>query len=303
MMGGTFAMELEPTMRKRLLLIILCLLLIPVTLSAQQSREDAPDLYNTRYADDHRRQRLDVYLPAGDTPAPVVVAIHGGGYLFGEKRDLTNFADGLRDAGYAVVTPNYRLAPDVTYPTPIEDMTCALAWTHAHAETYNFDTDRVYIAGDSAGGNAALLMGLTDDLNDYFNSACDHPAPETWLHGIVAYYPIVDLSTCAAVCEPARRATALYLGGEALTPDLWGTANPVTHIDADDPPVLLIHGTADRVVPDSESRYLVDLLGEAGVPVDLHLIDGADHAFIDLIDRPDGAAALAIMDEWLAERQ
>lgn len=289
---------------RRLLLLLLIVMSLTLPATAQREERIRPDAYNVAYADDHRRQRLDVYLPTqtNDDPAPVMLMIHGGGYFSGEKELMAPLADYFRERGYAVVTPEHRLAPFNPYPAPIQDLTCALAWVHAHAADYGFDTERVTVVGESAGGNAALLLGAHDDLAVYLDE-CPHPVPEsaTWVQAVVGYYPIVDLSSCIGeiVCGGARRAMALYLDVTTYTPDLLAEGNPLTHLDAGDPPVLLIHGTADRVVPFSESALYADALEAVEVAHELVPIAGADHAFAYLLETDEGIIGAEAMARWL----
>jgi len=288
-------------MRYVITLLLLLLLSLPTT--AQTDREDRPprpDVFNVAYGE-QSRHRLDLYLPQSDDPTPVMLMIHGGGYFAGSKTIMGPLADYFRAEGYAVVVPNYRLAPFDPYPAPLADIVCALAWTHAHADAYNFDTERVIAIGESAGGNAALLLGAHDELDTYLTD-CEHPAPVTWAQAVVGYYPIVDLRSCLGepICEGASRAMALYLDVTTYTPDLLGDANPLTHIDADDPPVFLIHGTADVVVPPSESEMYAATLTDLDVAHDLLLIDGANHAFAYLMDTDEGQQSAAAITDWLS---
>lgn len=290
-------------MHRWIILLVLLLLSLPVT--AQQGREDRPprpDAFNLSYGE-LNRHRLDLYLPEGDAAVPVVLMIHGGGYFAGSKTIMGPLAADLRLRGYAVVVPNYRLAPFDPYPAPINDLACALAWTHAHAEDYHFDTERVVVLGESAGGNAALLLGAHDNLETHLDD-CPHPAPTNtdWAQAVVAYYPIVDLSSCLGepVCAGARRAMALYLDVTTYTPDLLGAANPLSQLDADDAPVLLIHGTVDFVVPPSESELYAARLADVGIVHELLLIDGANHAFAYEMDLDEAQQAVTAVDGWLA---
>lgn len=286
----------------RLLTVTLAALLM-LTAPAQARNEPLrPDLRDIYYTDERSHyQTLDVYLPTdGEPPYPVLFAIHGGGYFFGSKLTLNGFASHFARAGYAVVTPNYRLAINATYPAPIADMVCALAWTHANADAHGFDVERLAVVGESAGGNAAALLGTTYALESYLDG-CPHPAPAgDWMQGVVAYYPITDLSTCDLSCLPARRAMTLYLGVDRYTPEALGNASPLAGIDGDEPPFLIIHGTWDTIVPISESELLADALQAAGVPVVFERITGAGHGFISELDTLAGRRSARILADWLA---
>lgn len=290
-----------------LLYLTITLFFTNLTLQAQPEGR-----FNIAYGE-HPRHRLDVYLPDASPPEssppteagyPVILGIHGGGYIFGDKAEMRPFGDYLSAQGYAVVAPNYRLAQQTPYPAPINDVVCALAWVYAHAEDYQFDVARVVVAGASAGGNAAALLGTVDDLTPYLDG-CAYAAPQTegarWLHGTIAYYPIVELSTCGLECLGARSAIRVYLDVLELDESSWGDASPLAALDGDDPPFLIVHGVGDRVVPESESILLYEQLQAAGVPVELHLLDFSEHSILTLPDTTTWALTMETTLQWLTE--
>ena len=281
--------------------MLLAAFLILAAPAQAQSESLRPNLLDVYYTDERSHyQTLDVYLPPdAGPPYPVIFAIHGGGYFFGSKLSLNTFASHFAQAGYAVVTPNYRLAINDIYPAPIADIVCALAWTHAHADEHNFDLTRLTVVGESAGGHAAALLGTANTLESYLDG-CPHPAPDdTWMQAVVAYYPIVDLSTCDTSCLPTRRAMALFLGVTEYTPEALGDASPLPGIDGDEPPFLIIHGTWDTVVPISEGELLADALQAADVPVTFERIPGAGHGFIGDLHSPPGWLSARAVARWL----
>lgn len=297
MVDGIFTEEAE-LRSLQLTIILLAALLTAGTPARAQQRPNLLDVY---YTDERSHyQTLDVYLPArGEPPYPTIFAIHGGGYFFGSKLSLNRFASHFATAGYAVVVPNYRLAINATYPAPIADVVCALAWTHAHADEHGFNVERLVVVGESAGGNAAALLGTANTLEAYLDG-CPYSAPDgDWMQGVVAYYPIVDLSTCDTSCLPARRAMALYLGVDEYTPEALGDASPLAGIDGDEPPFLVVHGTWDAVVPISEGELLADALEAASVPVKFERVRGAGHGFIDDLNTIAGRLSARAVSRWL----
>jgi acetyl esterase/lipase len=256
---------------------------------AQPAREvpyrAAQDLaYDSRFP----RQVLDVFLPEDDSRLteagyPVVFLIHGGGYVTGSKEVMHPIAEALAAQGYAAVAPNYRLG---AYPAPIEDLVCALGWMASVADTYRFDLDRLVLLGESAGGNAAALLGAHDDLA-HFVGGCLHPLPAAQpFAAIVSYYMYADMTTCRTGCRLLKQVTAFYLGqplGSATMDelrDLWGEASPLVWLDGSEPPTLLIHGVEDNIVPVSESEQYASALSDVGVTVETVYLAETGHGFI-----------------------
>ncbi len=224
------------------------------------------------------RQILDVYLPGGlDGPAPVLILIHGGGFLEGSKSSLARTARHFAEMGYAALSIEYRLAPAHTYPAQVRDVFCARAWILANADDYDFDAERIVVVGESVGGTLAVMLGVVDDAERYMKD-CPYPTTSDTrrVQGVVAYYPVInfDLDTYGSFFHQ-------YLGTEAVRdPELWAEASPLNWIDGSEPPFLIIHGLWDVRVPLSESLDLMHALESAGVKVSLVRIPRADHSFL-----------------------
>ncbi|MCU0511660.1 MAG: alpha/beta hydrolase [Anaerolineae bacterium] len=287
---------------------LLLLALLLASLPAQAGAPQPTVTLNIAYVPGGTlRQRLDVYRPPNLTaPAPTLILIHGGGYLFGDKLWVRQNALYFASAGYAVVAPGYRLAPAHTYPAQIEDVFCALAWTFTHAAEYGLDQQRIAVVGESAGANAAALLAMVDDPARYL-TGCPWALPEAArVRGAVLFYPPLDLSTCA--CERAKQMAALYLGvdpdaldQEAAVRQAMASASPLAWLDGSEPPVLLVHGTADELIPISEAELLVERLAALAVPVELVPVAGAGHGFFSRVQAPETQRSLALTLDWLAQ--
>ncbi|MCU0465693.1 MAG: alpha/beta hydrolase [Anaerolineae bacterium] len=275
--------------------VLLALLVIGATVQAQWWSYE-PALRTSQgvaYAPTYQRQILDVFLPTDDSRLteagyPVLFMIHGGGYVAGSKDIMAPVADYFAGQGYAAVTPNYRLG---MHPAPIQDLTCALAWVYANAADYRFDLSRLVILGESAGGNAAALLGAHDDLARFIADDCLNSLPdETTFAAVIPYYMYGDMTTCGAACRLLKQATSFYLGQPLyeLTMEelraLWGEASPLVWLDGTEPPTLVIHGLDDDIVPLSESELYVERLSEQGVTVETVYIPDAKHGFIERLD-------------------
>jgi acetyl esterase/lipase len=227
----------------------------------------------------YRPLELDLYLPEGRSrtggPVPVIVHVHGGGWRRGSRRHPlpvlgADFFDRLAAQGFAVAAIDYRLSGEARYPAPLDDVRTAIGWIGEYAAGYELDTGRVFLWGDSAGGHLALLAALTGAA----------------AHGVVAWFPVTDLAglpsdvaDAGGIPDPGPESReALLLGAPASSvPGLAREASPVSHASAAAPPVLLMHGAADDLVPPAQSIRLAEALRAAGATADLELVPGATH--------------------------
>jgi acetyl esterase/lipase len=230
--------------------------------------------------------QLDAYIPAvnlgGDpwvefTPErkPVLLYIHGGGW-----QDLNRSVRNLNimpyiDRGYAVVNIDYRLLHQAAFPACISDCRYALNWIYENAGKYKFDTARIVVSGESAGGHLALMTGFLDD-----NSGLTLPGnPITRklkVSAIINWFGITDLKKIADFWN-----SPVFI--EKLTGDtsrkefIFKSCSPVTYINPSLPPVLTIHGDQDETVPVNQAFLLHDQLDNLHVKNRLVIIRGKSH--------------------------
>ena len=228
--------------------------------------------------------RLDLALPpAGGEPAPLLGLIHGGGWVAGWKGRYTPETVRAAGRGYAAATVQYRLsgaAPGGVYiapfPAALEDVRAAVAWLAGRADELNLDPARVALAGDSAGGHLALLAATT--ANDGADDAMIDGPARVPAAAVVNLFGVTDMPAYYAGSRHARAVLSLFLGGHfADRKAAYEAASPVLFIDADDPPVLTLHGTADTVVPFDQAERLHAALDAAGVANELVPIAGGRH--------------------------
>ena len=237
----------------------------------------------------YRPLELDVHLPEDVTaPLPVVVEVHGGGWLRGSRGE---FIPGLTDdetfgritnAGFAVVAPSYRLSGEAHFPAQLDDLRAALGWVSESGGEHGLDPGRVVLWGSSAGGTIAALVAL------------DSPSP---VRGVVDWFGPSDLVAMAehtrarGAEEPGGSREDRWLGGWVLDRlDLARAASPVHAVRAGAPPFHLAHGANDDDVPPSQTIAFADALASAGVAVDVQLERGAAHLWRGA--SPDRIAAL-----------
>jgi acetyl esterase/lipase len=215
----------------------------------------------------------------GDGPFPTILAIHGGGFSTRNKNLYRQIAGHLNELGYALVSTNYRLAPSYSYPSQVEDVFCALAWIHANSDDYGFDHEHIFVWGGSAGGYLASMIATVDSPSIYLEN-CPNSLPESnWIHGAVIFYGFYDFTNIDGY-PGGGSGLQQYWGAEfsEISPETLAEMSPMSWVNGSEPPFLLIHGTADRSVPSWMSEEFAAELADAGIDVELLLLD-AGHAF------------------------
>jgi acetyl esterase/lipase len=223
---------------------------------------------------DHERQKLNVSVPKSVKPLPLVIWVHGGGWEGGSK-DGGNPAAGLLAKGYAVASVNYRYSKHAPFPAQIHDVKAAVRFLRANAKKYNLDPAHFGAVGASAGGHLVALLGTSAGVKDLEGDG-NHPDTSSAVQAVCDVFGPTDL---VKLSPPGKtNAVTRLLGGDTgAKKDLAIKANPITYIDKSDPPVLILHGEKDGLVPVSQSRLLHDALKTAGVESELVVVPGAGH--------------------------
>jgi len=220
-----------------------------------------------------RDLKLDLYLPEKKNGA-AIVCIHGGGWGGGDKRSFAPIAADYASQGYVAVSINYRLSGEAPFPAAVEDCKCAVRWLRAHAEEFGFDLNKIGATGSSAGGHLALMLGLMGE-NDDLEGEGGYEGVSSRVQAVVSF---CGPTTLTNIFHPAVKA---FLGGDSGNlAELGKKASPLTYVSSDDPPVMMVHGTADKTVPYEQSVVLEKALKEAGVEVELITVEGGGHAVL-----------------------
>ena len=231
-------------------------------------------------------QTLDLYRPSSSGhAAPVLVDIHGGGWVAGDATVTPASLDGdversLVDRGWVFVSINYRLAPDHPWPAQIEDATCAIRFLRADALALHIDPDRMAVMGASAGGHLASLVGLAGNRPAFTGD--DHRGQSAAVEAVVDLYGPTDLTSPDWASSPGIEILSRQTFGVAAGRDapVLVAASPVTYVQPGAPPFLVVQGAEDRIVPPSQSRELVARLDAAGDRATLIMVHNAGHGLV-----------------------
>ncbi|MEH7418711.1 alpha/beta hydrolase [Neobacillus drentensis] len=254
---------------------------------------------------------LDLYLPIGaEGPVPVIVWLHGGGWRIGDRKLGPDFKVRFAESGYAMASIEYRLSGEEIFPAQIHDVKAAIRWLRSAANEYGLDSQHIGLWGSSAGGHLAALAGTTgsgrlEDLElgnwEYFSdvqAVVDGYGPTDFLqmeesNNLTAASsddPESNLlNSVQHHTDPDSRESQLLGAPIQTVPHLVREANPITYIDENVPPFLILHGLSDTVVPVHQSELLYQALMEQGSEAALCLIEGMGHAFFnknDLDEQP-----------------
>ena len=223
-----------------------------------------------------RDLKCDVYSPPGGESRPAVLLVHGGGWQRGDKSVMAGYGQRLAGEGYVCVASEYRLTPEAPWPAHIEDVKAALRWMRASATDLGIDPSKIAALGRSAGAHLVLLAAGTPGLGDFEGTGGNAGQP-TDVAAVVGVFPPTVFFTGPQRIHGGTPARALI--GDSATEDAARLASPVHHVSAAFPPTMLLHGTADKVVPVSASMVMYEALTAAGVPVEMHLYAEQPHGF------------------------
>lgn len=224
---------------------------------------------------------MDVFVPKHRdiTPTPAVLWIHGGGWERGDKNGNSG-AQLLASAGFVTASLFYRLSGDSPFPADIEDCKCAIRFLRANASKYGIDPDRIGVAGASAGGHLAELLA-TADRSAGLEGDGGWKDVSSKVQAAAAYYGVSDFTVGAMQFQhhTGRVVVKLFRGTEKDKPELYRKASPIYYVSKDAPPLLLVHGEDDDLVPFDQSARMADTYRRAGRPVEFISVSHAGHDF------------------------
>ncbi|MCU0484832.1 MAG: alpha/beta hydrolase [Anaerolineales bacterium] len=268
---------------------------IPFTIPDAQTDHIQRKMFDLPYADTSQAQKLDIYWPDdGNGPFPVIISIHGGAFMGGDKRDIQLMP--MLEAtkrGYALVSINYRLSGEAKFPALVQDVKAAIRWVRAQATLYLFDPERIATWGGSAGGYLSLMAGVSAGLPELEDLTLGNASQPCHVQAVVDWFGptdflLMDEQLAASGMAPApdqahsgADSPESLLLGQKITeiPALVRAANPETYIHPGLPPFLIQHGDHDDTVPHQQSVNMAAKLTAVLGPekVKLELLAGARH--------------------------
>jgi acetyl esterase/lipase len=262
--------------------------------SAEPASEDTPAALNkipvypktvavlkdVAYLGGTRKEKADIYSPLDHDrtkPLPGIIVIHGGGFNDGDKargREL-NISENLALKGYVCMSINYKLRRvkgQVTWPQSVYDAKAAVRYLRKEAANLGVDPDKIGVIGCSAGCNLSMMLATTGAA-DGFDAVKGEPYQDVSARVACAigFYGAVDLMNYHDM--------KMFAKTREEAPELYRKGSPITYLDAQDPPMLLVHGTADVTVPLSQSETYLRIAKEKGAPCALEVIPDAPHTF------------------------
>jgi acetyl esterase/lipase len=250
-----------------------------------------PQYEDLAYANVSPAQKLDLYLPQGSGPFPLVILVHGGGFNLGDKSHMRSKpgTDELLRNGYAVANVNYRLSEEAKAPAQIHDVKTAVRWLRAHAKEYRLNPERFGVWGASAGGNLAALLGTSEGVAVLEGAELGCEKQSSAVQAVIDWFGPIDflsmdqqfagkpeLQTHNAPDSPE----SILIGAPIQAkPHLVEINNPLTYVSPKASPFLIQHGTRDDLVPVQQSQQLYETLKVAigSDKITLTLLDGASH--------------------------
>ena len=246
--------------------------------ASAQALEQHKDLVYARI--DGKSLALDLYLPTGVQAPPLLVWVHGGAWTTGSKASVPPV---FLANGFAVASVDFRQSTEARFPAQVHDIKAAIRYLRANAPAYGYRADKIAIAGDSSGGHLAALVGVTNDHRELEGTVGDNPKQSSSIQAIVSYYGASDLRTILAQSTPfglnmRRPALERLLGAlPDQVPELAALASPVSHVDAQDPPLMLLHGDQDPQMPINQAHELRGAYEKLGLDVTFVVVHGAGH--------------------------
>lgn len=272
-----------------------------------------PKYADVAYASLSSAEKLDLYIPEGSGPFPVIINIHGGGFMMGDKAggDATGTIDALLSAGYAVASINYRLSAEAKAPAQIQDVKAAVRFLRAKATEYHLNSDKFGVWGGSAGGSLSALLGTSCGVQALEGAELGNADQSSCVQAVVDWFGPIDFlqmdtqftgTSCPANHNEANSPESQLVGAAIQDkPELSKAVNAITYITDKAPAFFIQHGTADCNVPPAQGQLLYDAL-KAVIGTDkvtLTFLEGAGHGGSEFTTAENLKLVINFLDKYL----
>lgn len=246
--------------------------------------------------------KLDVFLPKEVENPPLVVFVHGGGWMKGSYKNCRT--PWLKDEGFALASISYRLSDVARFPAQVHDCKAAIRWLRAHADVYGYDATRIGVAGTSAGGHLALMLGTTAGVEELDGTVGSHLDQSSTVQAVVNYFGPSDFvfrskNQPSKTDKPGGGVYELLGGPVKQLTELAELASPITHVTADDPPLLTLHGDNDKTVFVDQAERVDAAYRAAGLDVRTVVLNGSGHGGNEFFSAENREAVVAFLRRQL----
>ena len=257
---------------------------------------------NISYGKHGWRNKMDVVLPRAEStgPRPALLQIHGGGWILGNKQQQgLALLNHMAKQGWIGFNMNYRLAPKTKFPEQLIDCKSAVAWIREHADELGVDPDFIAVTGGSAGGYLTAMMALTANDPEFqpgFESS------DTTVQAAVPFYGVYDLLDRNHAMAPGfdHFLQTLVVGSKMTSDEArWTRFSPIDRVHPDAPPMMILHGTVDTLVPVEQARPFAQAMKQTSDHAVLYAeLAGANHAF-DIFPSPRSVRTVEYVERFL----
>jgi acetyl esterase/lipase len=245
---------------------------------------------------------MDVFTPKKDAKGAGVIIVVSGGFFSSHEAILPTFVKPLTDRGYTVFAVVHGSQPRYTVPEIIQDMNRAVRFIRYHAKDYGIDPDRIGVTGASAGGHLSLMLGTAGDTGD-LQAKDPVDRVSSRVQAVACFFPPTDFLNYGKPGKEMIHATdhdrrfrpafdyreldkesnvSVPIADPKRLQEIARQISPISHVTPDDPPTLIIHGDADRLVPLQQSERIVEEFKKTGIPTNLVVKKGAGHGWIGM---------------------
>ncbi|MCB1231236.1 MAG: alpha/beta hydrolase [Verrucomicrobiae bacterium] len=268
---------------RRTLVTVITLVLPTLNVTAEDARYQVERKNDITFASPGGVDLLmDLYLPKGVENPPLIMFIHGGGWKNGDRKNCKLAWTAAH--GYAIASVEYRLSQEALFPAQIHDCKGALRWLRAHQSEYGYDASTVIVAGTSAGGHLAALMGTSGDVAELEGETAGNLDQSSRIQAVIDYYGPADFlkrskEHPAKTEEPSGSVYQLLGGPVKENQEAARVASPITYVSKDDPPLLILHGDKDKTVYPGQSEAFAAKYEATGLDVKLQFEPGKGHGW------------------------